>query len=64
MSNREAYLSDLDELKQEIDKLLQLVSEGKTKREKETRTKAEQIAGLAWEKALIACMGIGYIPLE
>lgn len=62
MNNKEAYLADLDELKQEFDKLLQLVPEGKTKREKESRTKAERIAGSA--KALISCMEKGYIPIE
>lgn len=62
MSNKEAYLDDLDELKREIDKLLRLVPEGKTKREKAVREEAEQIAGSA--KALISCMEKGYIPIE
>ena len=62
MSNKEAYLDDLAELNELIDKLLRTVPEGKTVKDKENRAHAEQIASSA--QALISCMETGYIPIE
>ena len=59
MSNREAYLSDLDDLRKEIDHLLSLVPVGKSKKELQTREQAEEAAGRA--RATINCMKNDYI---
>lgn len=45
MTNREAYLDDLDELLKEIDQLLSAVPIGKTKLEHQAREQAEDVAG-------------------
>lgn len=59
MTNQEAYLSDLNELREEIDHLLSLVPVGKTKRELQVREQAEEVAGRA--RATIGCMRSDYI---
>lgn len=62
MTNKEAYLSDLDDLEKRIGCLLSHVPLGKTKKEKEKRERAENIAGMA--HAIIGCMRNDYIPEE
>jgi len=62
MTNKEAYISDLDELEAAIEKLLHAVPVGKTKRELAVREAAENVAGAA--RATIACMRNDYIPVE
>lgn len=62
MTNKEAYLSDLDCLKKEIDLVLRAVPPGKTKREREARLEAEDAAGRA--AATIGCMRKDYIIVE
>lgn len=62
MTNREAYLSDLDGLRKEIDYLLSLVPVGKSKRELQVREQAEEAAGSAG--ATINCMKNDYIVVE
>ena len=62
MTNREAYLDDLDELLKEIDQLLSAVPIGKTKLERQAREQAEDVAGRAW--ATINCMKRDYIIAE
>ncbi|MFR8334443.1 MAG: hypothetical protein ACLU9S_20535 [Oscillospiraceae bacterium] len=62
MTNREAYLSDLDGLRKEIDYLLSLVPVGKSKRELQVREQAEEAAGSA--RATINCMKNDYIVVE
>lgn len=62
MTNQEAYLSDLDELREEIDRLLSLVPVGKSKRELQIREQAEEAAGRA--RATINCMKNDYIIVE
>lgn len=47
MTNQEAYLGDLDDLRKEIDYLLSLVPVGKSKRELQVREQAEEAAGRA-----------------
>lgn len=47
MTNREAYLDDLDELLKEINQLLSAVPIGKTKLEHQSREQAEDVAGIA-----------------
>ena len=47
MTNREAYMSDLDDLQKAIDCLLSMVPAGKTKYEKQMREQAENAAGSA-----------------
>lgn len=59
MTNQEAYKTDLDELKEQIEKLLALVPVGKTKAEKQSREQAESIASMA--RATIGCMRNDYI---
>lgn len=59
MSNQDAYLNDLDELRTEIDYLLSLVPIGKSKAEIQKRTQAERAASNA--RATIACMKNDYI---
>ena len=59
MTNREAYLDDLDELLKEIDQLLSAVPIGKTKLEHQAREQAEDVAGRA--RATINCMKRDYI---
>ena len=62
MTNQEAYLSDLAELREEIDRLLSLVPVGKAKRELQVREQAEEVAGRA--RATINCMKNDYIIVE
>ena len=62
MTNREAYLDDLDDLLKEIDRILGAVPIGKTKLERETREQAENVAGRA--RATISCMKRDYIIAE
>lgn len=62
MTNKDAYISDLEELEAAIAKLLQAVPTGKTKWELAAREAAENIAGAA--RATIACMKNDYIPVE
>lgn len=62
MTNREAYLSDLDDLRKEIDYLLSLVPAGKSKKELQVREQAEEAAGRA--RATINCMKNDYIVVE
>ena len=52
MTNREAYLDDLDELLKEIDQLLSAVPIGKTKLEHQSREQAEDVAGRAITSSL------------
>lgn len=59
MTNQEAYLSDLDDLRKEIDYLLSLVPVGKAKKELQMREQAEEAAGRA--RATIGCMRNDYI---
>ena len=62
MTNREAYMSDLDDLQKAIDCLLSMVPAGKTKYEKQIREQAENAAGAA--RATIGCMRRDYIIAE
>ena len=62
MTNREAYLDDLDDLRKEIDYLLSLVPVGKSKRELQVREQAEEAAGRT--KATFNCMKNDYIIVE
>lgn len=62
MSNKEAYISDLEELEAAIEKLLRAVPVGKKKQELADREAAEKVAGAA--RATIACMKTNYIPVE
>ena len=62
MTNREAYLDDLDELLKEIDQLLSAVPIGKTKLEPHARDQAEDVARRA--SATINCMKRDYIIAE
>lgn len=62
MTNQEAYIAELEELKAAINKLLSAVPEGKTKKERAVRAEAERIAGDAI--ATISCMKNDYIPIE
>ena len=62
MTNKEAYMSDLDDLEKEIERLLSLVPVGKTKKELQGREQAEEAAGMA--RATISCMRRDYIISE
>ena len=62
MTNREAYLSDLNDLRKEIDYLLSLVPVGKSKKEIQMREQAEEAAGRA--RATIGCMKNDYIIVD
>lgn len=59
MTNKEAYMSDLDNLQKAIDSLLSMVPIGKTKYEQQAREQAENAAGAA--RATIGCMRRDYI---
>jgi len=59
MTNQEAYINDLDDLRKEIDCLLSMVPVGKTKKELQVRMLAEDAAGRA--RATIGCMKNDYI---
>lgn len=59
MTNREAYMSDLDDLQKAIDCLLSMVPAGKTKYEKQIREQAENAAGAAREAVPAARRGAG-----
>lgn len=58
MTNQEAYINDLDDLRKEIDYLLSMVPVGKTKKELQVRKFAEDAAGRA--RATISCMKNDY----
>lgn len=62
MTNHEAYLSDLDDLRKEIDYLLSLVPVGKSKKELQMREQAEEASGRA--RATIDCMKNDYIIVD
>lgn len=62
MTNKEAYISDLEDLEAAIAKLLSAVPTGKTKKELAIREAAENVAGSA--RATIACMKNDYISVE
>lgn len=62
MTNREAYLLDLDDLRKEIDYLLSMVPMGKTKKELQAREQAEEAASKA--RATLGCMKNDYIIVE
>lgn len=62
MTNKEAYISDLEELEKAIAKLLAAVPSGKTKKEQAVKEAAERVAADA--RATIACMKNDYIPIE
>lgn len=62
MSNKEAYISDLEELEKAIDALLRAVPAGKKKQDVVIREDAERVAGAA--RATIGCMKRDYIPVE
>ena len=62
MTNREAYMLDLDDLRKEIDYLLSMVPMGKTKKELQAREQAEAAAGRA--RATIGCMRNDYNILD
>ena len=59
MTNKEAYLNDLDDLMKEIDYLMSMVPEGKTKNAIRVREQAIEAAGRA--RATIGCMKNDYI---
>lgn len=59
MTNQDAYLHDLEDLRKEIDYLLSMVPIGKSKKDLQTRKNAEDAAGRA--SATIACMRNDYI---
>lgn len=59
MTNQDAYLHDLEDLRKEIDYLLSMVPIGKSKKDLETRKNAEDAAGRA--RFTIACMRNDYI---
>lgn len=59
MTNKEAYLSDLEDLLKEIDHLLSAVPIGKNKMELQAREQAEEAASRA--RATIGCMKDDYI---
>lgn len=62
MTNREAYMSDLDDLQKAIDCLLSMVPVCKTKYGKQMREQAENAAGAA--RATIGCMRRDYTIAE
>ena len=59
MNNQDAYLHDLNDLQEEIDRLLSLVPVGKAKRELQARKAAEDAASRA--RDTISCMKNDYI---
>ena len=59
MTNKEDYLSDLEDLLKEIDHLLSAVPIGKNKMELQAREQAEEAASRA--RATIGCMKNDYI---
>ena len=62
MTNQEAYLSDLNDLRKEIDYLLSLVPVGNSKKALQAREQAEEAAGRI--RASINCMKKDYIIVE
>lgn len=62
MTNKEAYLIDLNDLRKEIDLLLSMIPIGTTKATAAARTKAEESAGRAY--ATLRCMERDYIPQD
>ena len=59
MTNQDAFLHDLEDLRKEIDYLLSMVPIGKSKKDLQTRKNAEDAAGRA--RSTIACMRNDYI---
>lgn len=62
MTNQDAYLHDLEDLKKEINYLLSMVPVGKNKKERQMRENAEAAAGRA--RATIGCMENDYVIRE
>ncbi|NBI80057.1 hypothetical protein D3Z39_14525 [Anaerotruncus colihominis] len=62
MTNKEAYLSDLQELDDALAAILRAVPYGPTKKVKEARAEADRVADSA--RATIACMKRDYIIQE
>ena len=62
MTNQEAYLSDLNDLRKEIDYLLSLVPVGNSKKALQAKEQAEEVAGRA--RATIDCMKNDYIIVD
>lgn len=62
MTNKEAYMFDLESLKKDIDRLQVLFPVGSTKVQVANREKAEEIIGNM--RAVINCMERDYIPQE
>lgn len=62
MTNKEAYLMDLNDLRKEIDLLLSMVPTGARKTTAAARAKAEESASRAY--ATLGCMERDYIPQE
>lgn len=62
MTNMDAYLNDLDDLEEKIERLLSLVPVGKTKVDAQLREQAEGVASMA--RAGISCMRNDYIIVE
>lgn len=62
MTNQDAYLHDLEDLKKEINYLLSMVPVGKNKRDRQMRENAEAAAGRA--RATIGCMENDYFIRE
>ena len=62
MTNNEAYQMDLDDLLNEIDRLLSAIPVGRTKMQLQAREQAEAAAGRA--RATIGCMRNDYTIVE
>ncbi len=62
MTNQEAYLEEIDELKTKVDCLLSFVPAGKTAKEKKVYEEAEELA--ANIRMTLGCMSRDYIPVE
>lgn len=62
MTNKDAYLNDLDDLRKAIDDLLGMIPVGKNKKELQVRNLAESVASSA--RATVACMRNDYHIVE
>lgn len=62
MTNKEAYIIDLDDILKDAENLLRIVPVGKTKDSKRIREEAEQAYSRI--KVTIGCMKNDYIILE
>ena len=62
MTNKDAYLNDLDDLRKAIDDLLGMIPVGKNKKEVQVRNLAESVASAA--RATIGCMRNDYHIVE